>query len=202
MGKKKKTYDPVHLTPRQYTAICSRNAGDEEEVEIVKDRETGVLLLQCPTCLTCVGYPKEKTQLYLSHRGSDPCKKAKRVLDLAQNEREVEEALQKQGLMLSTVQALAQARSDSASVSHQRGKKQKSSYLYLPPSMAMVERTAFLASGLMAAAMPPLGQQDPSTWDGRLAGRVVNRDCSDDPPWAQLEYLQVTRAQPKLTKDF
>ncbi|TEB16097.1 hypothetical protein FA13DRAFT_1720967 [Coprinellus micaceus] len=94
-GKKKKTYDPIHLTPRQYTAIRSRNTGDEEEVEIVKDRETGVLLLQCPTCLTCVGYPKEKTQLYLSHRGSDPCKKAKRVLDLAQNEREVEEALQK-----------------------------------------------------------------------------------------------------------
>jgi hypothetical protein len=150
MGKKKKTYDPVHLTPRQYTAIRSRNAGDDEEVEIVKDRETGVLLLQCPTCLTCVGYPKEKTQLYLSHRGSDPCKKAKRVLDLAQNEREVEEALRKtglggppfsgavasgvflslraiSGLMLSTVQALARARSDSASVSHQRGKKQKRS---------------------------------------------------------------------------
>jgi hypothetical protein len=51
-----------------------------------------------------------------------------------------------------------------------------------PPSMAMVERTAFSASGLMAAAMPPLGQQDPSAWDGGLAGRVVNRDCSDDPP--------------------
>jgi hypothetical protein len=98
MGKKKNSYNPVHLTPRQYTAIRSRNAGDDEKVEVVKDRDTGVLLLQCPTCLTCVGYPKERPQLYLSHRGSDPCKKAKRALDLARNEREVEEALQKTGL--------------------------------------------------------------------------------------------------------